>query len=325
MFASVIIPTHNRRAHVERAVQALMKQDYPQSSYEIIVCCDRCTDGTEQALRSRFGNKISIIRSALLGQPAALNTSWRRAQGELAVLLDDEMEAFEGFITAHVAAHRASGRAKIAVTGYSPVVIDAALATPMTRQLARFFEQYFQELDRPDHESTPLDMCGCNFSIPVAALREAGGFNESYLQRNDFELAVRLLENGYSFRFSRDARASNWIAVDTKTLIDRAAERAREDYRLACAHPWCIRYLQFYRPLHRPGPRRRWRILWETSAAAATILSFFRKLSLNNLHLANLEYLCRYCTGLREQVGSWRKFCELRRIDDQLSRCTAAS
>jgi GT2 family glycosyltransferase len=311
MFASVIIPTHNRRVHVMRAVEALMKQDYPRGSYEVIVCCDRCSDGTEQALQSRFGNQIDVIQSSVPGPSAATNKGWQQARGELAIGLDDDMEAVEGFITAHVLAHRGHGNSKIAVTGYCPVALSRDQA-PMLRQLAKSFEDYFHDLDRPGRESTPLDICGGNFSILMAGLREVGGFNEAYpFQRCDFELAVRLLEHGYKFRFSRGARADHRMAIDADTLIGRATERAQTDCRLAREHPWCLPYLQFYRPLRYPAARRRWRVLWEACGAATMILSVIRKFSPNNLRLSNLEYLSRYCVGLRREVGNWQDFCRL--------------
>ena len=313
MFASVIIPTHNRRDHVLRAVEALMKQNYPRESYEVIVSCDRCTDGTEQILRSRFGNQIEVIQSSVPGPSAATNRGLRQARGGLAIGLDDDMEAVEGFVMAHVIAHRANEKSKIAVTGYCPVKFNQD-APPIIRQLAKSFEDYFWELEAPGRESTPLDICAGNFSIPIAGLREVGGFNENYpFQRCDFELAVRLLENGYKFHFSRGARANHWIAIDANTLIGRAAERAQTDYRLAREHPWCLPYLQFYRPLCHPTARRRWRLLWEACGTTAMILGVLRKFSPNNLRLGNLEYLCRYCVGLRREVGNWQDFCRLGR------------
>lgn len=259
----------------------------------------------------QFGNQIEVIRSAIPGPSAATNKGWRQARGELAIGLDDDMEPVEGFIMAHVITHRANGKSKIAVTGYCPVAFGQD-ATPIIRQLAKSFEDYFQELDRPGRESTPLDICGGNFSIPMVGLREVGGFNESYpFQRCDFELAVRLLENGYKFRFSRGARANHRIAIDANTLIGRATERAQSDYRLAREHPWCLPYLQFYRPLRYPAARRRWRVLWEACGTIAMILSVLRKFSPNNLRLGNLEYLSRYCVGLRQEAGNWRDFCRL--------------
>jgi hypothetical protein len=49
-------------------------------SYEALVCCDRCTDGTGQALQSRLGNQMDVVESTVPGQAEALNTGWRCAR-----------------------------------------------------------------------------------------------------------------------------------------------------------------------------------------------------------------------------------------------------
>ncbi|NLZ44771.1 MAG: glycosyltransferase, partial [Clostridia bacterium] len=46
MKASIVIPTRNRRKILERTLQYLFLQDYPQDQYEIIVIDDGSTDGT---------------------------------------------------------------------------------------------------------------------------------------------------------------------------------------------------------------------------------------------------------------------------------------
>ena len=145
MNVSVIIPTHNRCKWVVRAVGALLRQDYPAESYEVVISCDRCTDGTEESLRSTFGHQVRVARSDIPGQAGALNTGLKYAQGELAIMLDDELEAEKGFVSAHVQAHRTERAAKIAVTGYSPVLLDSG-STPYGRMVARDYENYFGDL-----------------------------------------------------------------------------------------------------------------------------------------------------------------------------------
>src|SRR5437867_6163487 len=44
---SVVIPSHNRRASLERAVAALAAQSYPPDQIEVLVVADGCGDGTE--------------------------------------------------------------------------------------------------------------------------------------------------------------------------------------------------------------------------------------------------------------------------------------
>ena len=265
----------------------------------------------EQALHRRFGDQIEVVQSPAPGPSAATNKGCRQARGDLVIGLDDDMEAVEDFIMAHVNVHRANGNSKIAVTGYSPVVFDENVS-PIIRELAKSFEGYFQELDSPGRKCTPLDICAGNFSMSLAGFRAVGGFNESYpFQRCDFELAVRLLENGYKFGFSRSARAGHRMAIDGNTLIGRATERAQVDYRLAREHPSCLPYLQLYRPLCDATARRRWLALWKTCGAAALILGVLRKLLPNNARLFNLQYLSRYCIGLKKAAVSWDNFCSL--------------
>jgi GT2 family glycosyltransferase len=309
--ASVIIPTHNRRNWIVRAVEALLRQDFPADSYEIIVSCDRCTDGTEESLQSTFRDRVRVVRSGVPGQAGALNTGLRYAQGSLAIMLDDEIEADKGLVSAHVGAHRNRAEAKIAVTGYAPVIIDST-STPYARMVARDYESYFAKLDENGYSTSPTDLCGCNFSLTVHALQEVGGFNEDYFfQRNDFELAIRLLRVGYKIHFCRAARANQHLAITADIVIGRTAERAQNDCRLARDYPWCVPYLPFYRVLTTPSVRRRWRVLWEVSRPVASLFRAARKVLPTNLRLANLEYATRYCMGLRQEINEWHKFCSL--------------
>lgn len=311
MNVSVIIPTRDRQEWVLRSVQSLMKQDYAAESYEVIAVCDRCVDGTKESLQSAFASGVRTIEATSAGQAGALNAGLWHARGDLAIFLDDELEAEPGFISAHARAHQEEPSSKIVVTGYSPVVLDSA-STPFIRLLANNYEEYFSELAQPSHRGTPRDLCGCNFSAPARALREVGGFNESYFfQRNDFELAVRLLDGGYEIRFCREARANQHLAVTTEEILQRTRERAQNDCRLAQEYPWCVPHLDFFRVLQNRSVRLRWRVLWETSGILTAMIRAGRMLSPENLRLVSLEYAARYCAGLRQELGDWERFCRL--------------
>jgi len=309
--ASVVIPTHNRREQVLRAVRALLDQDYAPHAYEIIVCCDRCTDGTAEALQAITDLRLRVVPAAPAGQAAALNAGWRLARGRLAIVIDDEAEPLTGFVKAHVLAHRGANTARIAVTGYSPALFDRG-ASPITRYMAGNYDAYFAGLQRDGDRNTPLDLCGSNFSITLSNLEEEGGLNESYFfQRNDFELATRLLENGYEFRFCRDAEAPIRISIDADSLVGRTTARAQNDYRLAREHPWCIPYLPFYRGLSNSRGRQRWRLLWAICGPAAALINLARRVSPRRLHLFRLEYAARYCLALKQEIGDWQSFSRL--------------
>ena len=225
------------------------------------------------------------------------------------------MEASVGLIAAHVRAHCATATTRAAVTGYSPVVITEA-SSPLTRKIATQYEEYFGELGRREQVPTPLDLCGSNFSMRVSALREVDGYDESYFfQRNDFELAIRLIQGGYDIRFSRDARADMHSAVTEGELISRAADRAKNDWRLAIQYPWCVPYLPFFRAVRNPTIRRRQHLLWKMGNILTPIFSTLRRAAPQSVRLMGWEYQTRYCMALGDAAGGWCKICSMTNRD----------
>lgn len=309
MNVSVIIPTHNRRSHVLAALAALQKQDYGGGTVEVIVVCDRCTDGTQEAISHDFPD-VRLHTSPAPGQAAALNAGIEAARGELAIFLDDEMLAVPSFISAHVAAHAAQ-ESPVAVTGYAPAIVDSK-ASAFQRYLAENYRATDMKLRGRARPAAPVDLNGGNFSIPLSLIRAKGGFSVSYFQnRIDFELAARLIESGHDILYSAEARADQRIALVPADVVRRASDRAAIDVRLAREHPWCISYLPFARVYGDRAVRRRWRALWTTSEAATGVLALARRIAPESVRAARWEYAIRYIAGLRVELGSWPNLMKL--------------
>lgn len=306
--ATVIIPTHNRRELVLDAVRHLLEQDFPADRIQIIVAADRCTDLTEEALAKEFGDSILVAQSAAPGSSGAINTGLAAAEGEIAIIIDDEMQASPGFVRAHVRAHEVNPGELVVVTGYSPVVAGDA-ADPLKRYIARGYERYHAELDRPRRRSAPTDLNSGNMSIPVQALRDAGGFNESYFfQRNDFELATRLIERGFHIAYCRDAVAEQHLGLNGATIVDRAKPRAVNDVRLAREHPWCVPSLNFYANISSSNGRLKWRLAWMTRGVVSRALRLARRGLPDNLFLVRHTYAWTYAVEVVKASGGWAGF-----------------
>ena len=85
---SVIIPTYNLRELVLAAVRTVLAQTRPVQ--EILVIDDGSTDGTAEALKQAFGDRVRHVWQANAGVSAARNHGLRLARGRYLALLDSD-------------------------------------------------------------------------------------------------------------------------------------------------------------------------------------------------------------------------------------------
>ncbi len=90
---SVIVPTWNRRQSLSAAVDSVLNQSY--GDWELLICDDGSTDGTEADMRSRYGQQIAAGRIRYLalqhrGVAAARNAGLEAAHGDWIAYLDSD-------------------------------------------------------------------------------------------------------------------------------------------------------------------------------------------------------------------------------------------
>ena len=95
MRCSVVIPTYQRHALLERVLDALAVQTLARDEFEIIVCDDAGSEDTREVV-SRWRSSHDVVISYVTGPtpaqgPAAMrNAGWRRARGEVIAFTDDD-------------------------------------------------------------------------------------------------------------------------------------------------------------------------------------------------------------------------------------------
>jgi glycosyltransferase involved in cell wall biosynthesis len=83
-----VIPTYQRRGLVSQAIESVLHQTHPAD--EIIVVDDGSTDGTADAIRREFGERIRVLRQDNRGPAAARNRGVSVAGGDLIAFLDSD-------------------------------------------------------------------------------------------------------------------------------------------------------------------------------------------------------------------------------------------
>lgn len=246
--ASVIIPTFERRAALERALRAFAAQTAAPDCFELVVALDGGRDGSAEMLeRAETPFALRVVRPERKGRAAARNAALALAGGGTTILLDDDMEPSPEFVARHLSHHGAG--AALCVLGAVPVRIDGS--SPLAaRHVRDRFAAHMTELEKPGHRFVPRDFYSGNVSIPTALLREVGGFDDGFAPygNEDVELAVRLDKARTEIRF--DAEALAWQEYD-KGLRGFAADtvdKGRTSVLLSRRHPDAFAALRLAQP-----------------------------------------------------------------------------
>ena len=94
VFVSVIIPVFNDPERIRKALDALLKQNYPSNSYEIIVADNGSTDATQQVVEEyceKYPDMVRmVIENKIQSSYAARNKGVGEARGEIIAFTDSD-------------------------------------------------------------------------------------------------------------------------------------------------------------------------------------------------------------------------------------------
>jgi hypothetical protein len=176
---SVIIPTYNRRALVQRAIQSVLDQTY--RDFEIIVVDDGSTDDTRGAISGR--ERVVYLHQANAGPACARNVGIRHARGEFIAFLDSDDVWLADFLAVQIDVLSRFPEVAL-VCARSSVGEKEAKDFPLRRELivgdlyTKLYERSFVRTPAAVVRKTCLDVVGC--------------FNESYRWSEDHDLWLRI-------------------------------------------------------------------------------------------------------------------------------------
>lgn len=181
---SVVVPTYRRPELLERCLQALRKQDFAPSEYEILIVDDAASAETrlqvEKHARSAAARGLQIVylsTSGRCGPAAARNLGWQAACGELIAFTDDDCLPESNWLR--------EGRA--AFTD-AVAAVSGRIRVPLPAQPSDY------EYDTSHLEESEFATANCFYRHTI--LQAVGGFDERFrlAWREDSDLFFRLLE-----------------------------------------------------------------------------------------------------------------------------------
>lgn len=220
---SVIVPTHNRRALLEKKLRSLETQ---AGEFEVVVVADGCTDDTLLFLQDYHPPyPFQVLQTGEgygrgSGAANARNQGAKAAKGELLLFSDDDVMPQAGWIEAH---RRAHARPRT-------VAMGRLMLPPELRGTGA------AELLGP--KAFWWHVTGNNTSMPRSLFEEVGGYDPAFSAYGgeDSDLGYRLMRAGARLVFVRDAVALHEALGHRTGAIQKARQAGAAHVRVWKKH-----------------------------------------------------------------------------------------
>jgi glycosyltransferase involved in cell wall biosynthesis len=205
MQISIIIPTYNRAAILQKTLAGYARQCGDHQVLEVLVLDDGSRDHTKSVVEEcsrNYPHPLRYLHQRNRGLAAARNHGFREAQGELILFGDDDIIPHPEMVARHVTSHRFYPAEDVGIFGH--VTWDSEVQpTPFMNWAGHYGPLLSVGRFTPYMELDFKFAVFGNTSVKTAFLREHGIFNERFSKYGweDLELSYRLYQRGFRLRY----------------------------------------------------------------------------------------------------------------------------
>ncbi len=198
MFASVVISTYNRAAHLEKALEAWANQDFPTEDFEVIVVNNGSTDNTGNVVHEAQKKFPRLqLRYFFEERPSlshARNKGIEEARGEYIIFVDDDATPRKDYLV----------RLKKYVSQFKDIQAFGGPVLPRyeTGKEPAWMNPYIRRIisivdlgDKPK-EFAPKYPVGCNMIFKRELFDKVGKFEMDNLRSEDKHMFLKIKRAG---------------------------------------------------------------------------------------------------------------------------------
>lgn len=242
---SVVMPVRDEADHLEVAVSTVLAQDYP-GGLEVVLAVAPSVDDTE-AIADKLASaddRVLVVPNPAGTTPAGLNAAIAASSGDVVARVDGHAHLSPGYIARAVQTLRETGADNVGG------VQRAEGTTPFEQAVAAAMTSRFGVGDAKFHyggEPGPTDTVYLGV-FRRSALERVGGFDESLIRNQDYELNWRIRDTGGIVWFDPELEVTYRPRGSLSALARQYYEYGWWKAVVLRRHPRSIRWRQLVPP-----------------------------------------------------------------------------
>ena len=250
-FVSVIIPAYNDEKGIRKTLKSVLKQTYPDDSYEVLAIDNNSTDDTRaviQEFEERYSRTVELfVEEELQGPPAARNKGLEHAEGPIIAFIDADMTVDETWLESVAETMQQND------WEYMGCNVEVVFEDERETLTAKY-NQIFGFPMKKYIEEAHFAGTGC-LVVKKSVFEEVGPFDGQLAFSGDREFGDRVHRAGFDQHFQPDITMYHPARASFRAMLAKAFRAGRAQSYLAQYNPErfggrSIIRLRNYLPLH---------------------------------------------------------------------------
>jgi glycosyltransferase involved in cell wall biosynthesis len=226
---SVLIPVLNDKEGIEKTLNSVMNQTIAHSEYEVIVCDNGSTDGTQQVIQKHIINhpSITLLEETTKSSYAARNKAILKSKAPILAFIDSDMTCGTDWLA------KINNIFKKVKPDY---VGSRVIVKPQSKSLSAIYNtltSFHTQVEMNKNHFSPT----CCLSVKKSLFDEIGLFDHRLESGGDWEFGNRVYNQQFKTYYANEVVVYHPSRTTFKQLINKTQRVARGKAQLKFYHP----------------------------------------------------------------------------------------